>query len=174
MKTTIMTRHMELTDSLRNRLEKKIGKLDKFFPAETVAQVRFSCTRNLQICEITIPIEGGYIRGEEAGDDMYACIDRAAEKLERQIIKHKTKLGKRLKAGSLEDPSLPEVEAEEELHIVKRKKFSTKPLDVDEAILQMELLGHSFFVFTNSATDRISVLYRRNDGDLGLIEPDDE
>ena len=136
--------------------------------------MRFSCTRNLQICEITIPIEGGYIRGEEAGDDMYACIDRAAEKLERQIIKHKTKLGKRLKAGSLEDPSLPEVEAEEELHIVKRKKFSTKPLDVDEAILQMELLGHSFFVFTNSATDRISVLYRRNDGDLGLIEPDDE
>lgn len=173
MKTTIMTRHMELSDSMRIRLEKKIGKLDKFFAPDISAQVRFSCTRNLHICEITIPIEGGFIRGEEAGDDMYICIDRAVEKLEKQIIKHKSKLGKRIKTAAFDEIPAAEAEPEDEGRIVKRKKFSTKPLDVEEAILQMDLLGHDFFVFMNSATDKICVLYRRNDGDLGLIEPED-
>ena len=123
--------------------------------------------------EITIPYRGGVIRGEETTADMYASIDNVIAKLERQIIRYRTKLEKNLKAEAFNNEPLPEIDEDDEgPSIVKVKRFSIKPMSVDEAVLQMELLGHSFFVFTNAETEDINVLYKRKDGNLGLIEPE--
>ena len=129
--------------------------------------------KNRHIVEVTIPYTGGIIRGEEVTGDMYASIDNVIAKLERQIIRHRTKLEKNLKAEAFNEPMPEYVEDEEDgPRIVRTKRFSIKPMSVDEAVLQMELLGHSFFVFLNSETEGINVLYKRKDGNLGLIEPE--
>ncbi|MDN5276752.1 MAG: putative sigma-54 modulation protein [Clostridiales bacterium] len=169
-------KNVAITDALREQVNKKVGKLEKYFPADTEAQVTMSVQNYRHIVEVTIPFNGLVIRAEEATDDMYASIDKVLDKLERQIHKHKTKLEKKLKNGAFKyDASAfgQQIEPEEEQpRVVKTKRFPLKPMTVDEAILQMELLGHSFFVFTNADTEQVNVLYKRKDGNYGLIEPE--
>ncbi len=173
MNVTITGKNMEVTDYLRDLCLKKLEKLDKYFPTDTECQVVMSVEKSRHIIEVTIPYRGGVIRGEEVTGDMYASIDNVVAKLDRQIQKHKTKLSKSLRyeeapvnADSYEDRESGGPE------IVRVKRFSMKPMSVEEAMLQMDLLGHSFFVFTNGETGDINVLYARKDGNYGLIEPD--
>lgn len=173
MNVTITGKNMEVTDYLRELTLKKIEKLDKYFPQDTEVQVVMSVEKSRHIIEVTIPYRGGVIRGEEVTGDMYASIDNVVAKLDRQIQKHKTKLSKSLRYE--ETASAPEYSEEPGMNgpeIVRVKRFSMKPMSVEEAMLQMDLLGHSFFVFTNGETGDINVLYARKDGNYGLIEPD--
>ena len=173
MRISITGKNIEVSDYLRDLAIKKMAKLDRYFPADTVAQITMAVEKNRHIVEVTIPYGGGIIRGEEVTGDMYASIDNVIAKLERQIVRHRTKLEKSLKAEAFNEP-IPEYSDEEDEgpRVVKVKRYSIKPMSEEEAILQMELLGHSFFVFTNSETDAINVLYKRKDGNLGLIEPE--
>ncbi len=174
MRISINGKNIEVSEYLRDLAVKKMAKLDRYFPADTVAQVTMAVEKNRHIVEVTIPYAGGIIRGEEVTGDMYASIDNVIAKLERQIIRHRTKLEKNLKAEAFNEP-IPEYAEEEEdegPRIVRNKRFSIKPMSIDEAVLQMDLLGHSFFVFTNAETEDINVLYKRKDGNLGLIEPE--
>lgn len=176
MRISISGKNIEVSDYLRDLVEKKVSKLDRYFPKDTEAQVTMAVERSRHIVEVTIPYPNGIIRGEEVTGDMYASIDNVLDKLEKQIIKHKTKLEKNLKAeafrydaplfgGSYDEP-------EDEKRIVRVKRFDIKPMSVEEATLQMELLGHSFFVFTNAETGDVNVVYSRKDGNFGLIEPE--
>ncbi|MBR0135607.1 MAG: ribosome-associated translation inhibitor RaiA [Clostridia bacterium] len=173
MRISITGKNIEVSEYLRDLALKKMAKLDRYFPSDTVAQVTMAVEKNRHIVEVTIPYNGGIIRGEEVTGDMYASIDNVIAKLERQIIRHRTKLEKSLKAEAFNEPFPEYVDEEDEgPKIVRVKRFSIKPMSVDEAVLQMELLGHSFFVFSNSETEDINVLYKRKDGNLGLIEPE--
>ena len=174
MRISINGKNIEVSDYLRDLALKKMSKLDRYFPADTVAQVTMAVEKNRHIVEVTIPYAGGIIRGEEVTGDMYASIDNVIAKVERQIIRHRTKLEKNLKVDAFDTP-VPDYNEEEEDEgpkVVKVKRFSIKPMSEEEAILQMELVGHSFFVFMNAETNDINVLYKRNDGNLGLIEPE--
>jgi putative sigma-54 modulation protein len=177
MNLKITGKNFDVTDALKERVNKKLGKLDKFFRPGTEAQVTMSVQRNRHILEVTIITGGITLRAEVAGDDMYACIDKAQDILERQIRKNKTRLAKRLHEGILEQPDAfrpgtEDVEEEKEFRVVRTKRFAVKPMLVDEAILQMNLLGHEFFMFTNAETNQVNVVYRRKDGNYGLIEPE--
>jgi putative sigma-54 modulation protein len=173
MRITTSGKNMEITDALGDTIERKLGKLGKYFRKDTEAQVTLSVERNRHIIEVTIPFDGIVLRCEESTDDMYASIDKAVDKLERQIKKHKTKLEKRVRGGKLLFENITSTEDNEENpKVVRTKRFAMKPMPVEEAILQMELLGHSFFVFSNSNTEEVNVVYRRKDGNYGLIEPE--
>ncbi len=172
MKLTVRGNKLEVTDSIRNYVEEKLGKLDKYFEEsdEINANVLFRIQGKNQIVEVTIPIKKYILRAEEANEDLYASIDLVAEKLERQIRKNKT----RIKERKVKDIPVINFEAiieeEPKTTIVKRKSVEMKPMDEEEAVLQMELLGHEFFVFQDIDTDSISVLYKRKDGNYGIIE----
>ncbi|STA91436.1 SSU ribosomal protein S30P [Clostridium cochlearium] len=156
-------------------MEKKLEKLDKYFKPDIEAQVTLSVEKNRQIIEVTIPFNGVILRGEEANEDMYASIDLVIDKLERQIRKQKTKLQKRMHGDSLRFQFIPDYEGDkskEESKIVKTKRFAMKPMSSEEAVLQMELIGHNFFVFENGDTGEVNVIYKRKDGNYGLIEPE--
>jgi len=175
MKITVSGKNIDVTDALRDSVIRKISKLDKYFNPEVEAQVTLSVQRNRHIIEVTIPFDGVILRGEESTDDMYASIDMVLDKLEKQIIKHKTRLERKLRVNSFKvaDTSPREIEDEDELYnplIVRTKKFAIKPMPVDEAVLQMDLLGHNFFVFLNAETEEVNVVYKRKDGRYGLIE----
>ena len=175
MRISITGKNIEVSDYLRDLAMKKMAKLERYFPSDTVAQVTMAVEKNRHIVEVTIPYAGGVIRGEEVTGDMYASIDNVIAKVERQIIRHRTRLEKNLRSDAFEAPVPTEFmdEDEEETgRVVKVKRFSVKPMSEEEAILQMDLIGHSFFVFMNSETNEINVLYRRKDGNLGLIEPE--
>jgi putative sigma-54 modulation protein len=172
MIVTIIGRNMEITDYLKELTLKKLEKIEKYFTQDTEAQVVMSVEKSRHSIEITIPYRGGIIRGEETTTDMYASIDNVIAKLERQILKHKTRLSKNLRYEEASEADEYEDEYDNGPEIVKVKRFSMKPMSVEEAMLQMDLLGHSFFVFTNSETGDINVLYSRKDGNYGLIEPD--
>ena len=167
--------NMEVTDALRDVTEKKIGRLDKFFQKDVVGNVTFSAEKNRKKIEVTINLPGTIIRAEESSDDMYASIDSAVDVLERQIRKHKTKLQKKYKNTETirfeNVTSLPK-EEEEGPKIVKTKRFLLKPMASEEAVLQMELLRHNFFVFMDADSENVSVVYKRKDGNYGLIEPE--
>lgn len=173
MKFMITGKNIALTDALKDTVERKLGKLDKYFDPSVEARATLSVQKNRQIIEVTIPADGMLLRGEEVTEDMYASIDNVVEKLERQIRKHKTKLERRVHEGTLRFANVPDF-AEEGLEstIVKTKKFAFKPMDAEEAVLQMDLLGHNFFVFMNSDTSEVNVVYKRKDGNYGLIEPE--
>ncbi|AOR22620.1 ribosome hibernation-promoting factor, HPF/YfiA family [Clostridium taeniosporum] len=175
MKVTVIAKNIELTNALREMVEKKVSKLGKYFNSDIEAKATLSVQRNRQIVEVMIPFNGVVLRGEEANEDMYKAIDLVEEKLERQIRKQKTKLSRR-KNGSMkfgEMFNLPSVEEDdEESKLVKRKRFGVKPMDVDEAILQMELVGHNFFVYQDADSNKINVVYKRKDGDYGLLDPE--
>ena len=172
MKLTVRGNKLEVTDSIRNYVEEKLGKLDKYFEEsdEINANVLFRIQGKNQIVEVTVPIKKYILRAEEANEDLYASIDLVVEKLERQIRKNKT----RIKERKVKDIPVINFEAiieeEPKTTIVKRKSVEMKPMDEEEAVLQMELLGHEFFVFQDIDTDSISVLYKRKDGNYGLIE----
>lgn len=175
MRITVSGKNIDITDALKDRVNKKLSKFDKFFGAETEAHATLSVERDRHIFEVTIPFNGIILRGEDATDDMYSSIDNVMEKLERQIRKQKTKLERKLKDYNLKFDTLFENipgEDEDEVEIVKTKKFAIKPMPAEEAAMQMELLGHNFFVFSNSDTEEVNVIYKRKDGNYGLIEPE--
>ena len=180
MKTTITAKNMVVTPGITDRVMKKISKMGRYLPAGVEVFVRLTREKNnRRTCEITAPVSGVTLRAEATSDDnLYVAIDQALAKLERQIHKHRTKLDKRLRedafapAGLEYDADAASTVEEAAPKIVRRKTFPVRPMSVEDAILQMELLGHSFFVFVNVETDRTNVLYLRKDGDLGLMEPE--
>lgn len=178
MRIIITGKGITVSDYLKNLFEKKANKLDRYFKPDTEMYVTMSIEKSRHIVEVTVPFDGVMLRCEEATGDMYASIDLALRKLERQIRKHRTKLEKKLHEGAfdLDMPVFEDLDEEDEAapKIVRTKRFAIKPMSVEEAQMQMELLGHSFFVFRNAQTDEVNVLYQRNDGNLGLIEPDYE
>ena len=176
---TISGKNIEVSDYLEELINKKVSKLDKYCPEDTQAHVTLSVERNRHIVEVTIPYAGGIIRGEETSGDMYASVDNVLSKLEKQIVRHRTKLEKSLRAGAFRAPEPVYADAftqddldEEAAKVVKVKRFDIKPMTVDEAMLQLEMLGHSFYMFTNGDTNQINVIYKRKDGNYGLIEPE--
>lgn len=174
MEILVTGKNIEVTSALRNVVEKKLSKLDKYFNPEVKANVTLSVQKNSQIVEVTIPFNGVILRGEEKNIDMYASIDLVVDKLEGQIRKQKTKLQRRNHGTSLRFQSIPDVDedANEEPKIVRTKKFAIKPMSAEEAVLQMELLGHNFFVFESAEDEEVNVVYKRKDGNYGLIEPE--
>jgi len=177
MKFTFTEKKVEITDELREYAEKKIGKLDRFFKEESEAFITFSTERGRYIAEVTIKNHGMFHRVTESTSDMYASIDSAVAAVERQIRKHKTKLGKRIRATALDREPAPALkheaqdDEEQEFKIVRSKKFPVKPMTPEEAVLQMNLLDHEFFVFKNqNKDDAFSIVYKRKNGDYGLIE----
>jgi len=165
-------KNIELTESLKDVADKKFSKLDKYFSEEVEARVVFSTIREEQTVEVTIFLPKTIIRAEETTDDMYSSIDKAVDALARQIRKHKTKLKRRYQNNeTIRFDEIVEKEKEEpEQTIVKRKKFELNPMSEEEAILQMELLNHNFFIFLDAKTERVEVLYKRKDGNYGVIE----
>ena len=178
MKFTFTEKKMGTSEELRSYTERKVGKLDRFFKTESSANITFSMERGRFLAEITVSNNGLYYRASELTNDMYASVDSGVASIERQIRKNKTRLAKRLREGALEKETRPEyapVEEEEEFKIVRSKRFPIKPMSVEEAILQMDLLEHTFFVFRDVAADgAVSVVYRRKNGGYGLISDDTE
>ena len=173
MRVTVIGKNIDVTPALREIVEKKISKLDKYFKPNVEARATLTVQKNSQIFEVTIPFNGVILRCEESTDDMYKSIDLVQAKLERQIRKQRTKLQRRSNE-SLRFSNFDEVALEEDDQgeIVKVKKFNIKPMSTEEAILQMELVEHNFFVFKDSDTDNVNVIYKRKDGNYGLLEPD--
>lgn len=175
MRISINGKNIEVSDYLRDLVTKKVSKLDKYFPEDTEAHVLLAVERNRHIVEVTIPYSGGIIRGEEVSGDMYASIDTVLAKVEKQITRHRTKLEKNLREDAFAGADFADYrddEDDEEYSVVRVKRFSIKPMDVEEAVLQMELLGHSFYVFENADDGQVNVVYKRKDGNYGLIEPE--
>lgn len=178
MKLNYTGKNMDITDALRDVTNKKLSKLDKYFQEDIVGNVTFSSEKNRKIIEVTINLPGTIIRAEESTDDMYVSIDKAVDILERQIRKYKTRLQKRYKNGqtirfeNVMPLTTNDKEEDEGPKIVRRKRFMLKPMLPEEAVLQMELLRHSFFVYMDAETDEVHVVYKRNDGNYGLIEPE--
>ncbi|MFL0197687.1 ribosome hibernation-promoting factor, HPF/YfiA family [Clostridium sp. WILCCON 0269] len=174
MKITVNGKNIVLTEALKSAVRKKLSKIDKYFNPDVEAHVTLSVQKNRQRIEVTIPFGGVILRGEEENDDMYASIDLVLDKLEGQIRKQKTKLLKRNNSKSLKFQLIPDVEGtdEEEHKIVRTKRFAVKPMSSEEAVLQMELLGHSFFVYQDAENGDVNVIYKRRDGNYGLIEPE--
>lgn len=171
MKIIITGRKIDISTGMRGYTEKKLAKLDKFFGEAAEVQVTLSVEKDRQTAELTIYYGGFVYRAENTTEDMYASIDTAVDLIERQIRKNKTRLEKKLRGGAFDIPQEVSVETEEtEFKIVKSKKHAIKPMSPEEAILQMNLLGHEFFVFHNDETDKIDVVYKRKDGNYGLIE----
>lgn len=173
---TIRGKNIEITPALRDYVEKKVGKVTKYFENVGEITVLLTVTKGRHIVEVTVPIQGMLLRGEESTMDMYTSIDLVIEKLERQIHKHKTKLERRFRAGSFKPEVVPQAslgraEDGEDYPLVKTKRFTVKPMDVQEAIMQMNLVNHDFFVFRDAQTEEVNVVYRRKDGNYGLIEP---
>ena len=175
MKVTVIAKNIELTQALKEIVQKKISKLEKYFEVEVEAKATLSVQKNRQIIEVTIPFNGAILRSEESTDDMYKSIDLVEDKLERQIRKQKTRLSRKnngsLKFAALNDSKV-ESNEDDEGSLVKVKKFGVKPMDSEEAILQMDLLGHNFFVYQDSESSKVNVVYKRIDGNYGLLEPE--
>ena len=164
-----------VSDSLKARAEKKLTKMDRYFNREAEALIRFRQQRGgRNIAEVTVSVDGLILRAEENSNDMYLSVDRAVDKLESQIRRYRTKMGKHLRDPKPESPEekVEPVYEEASFDVVRVKKFSVKTMDVDDAITQMELLGHSFFLFMNAENSTMNVLYRRNDGSYGLLGPE--
>jgi len=173
MKVQVRGRNIEVTDALKDYVGKRVGKLDRFIENLGDAQVTMTVEKNSHRIEVTIPVNGMILRGEESTGDMYTSTDLVVEKLEKQIEKYKGKLQKRgIRVVDGQKPPVSAAEEEEAPRLVRTKRFAIKPVTVEEAILQMNLLGHNFFVFSNAETEQINVVYKRKDGNYGLIEPE--
>ena len=176
MRIIISGKNIDVTETLRNAVEHKLGKLDRYFSSNTEVYVTLSVEKDRQKIEVTIPVKGNIIRSEQTSSDMYVSIDLVEEIIERQLKKYKNKLiAQQQQADSSFQPSYLEndYEEEEEVRIVRTKKFDIKPMYPEDACVQMELLGHSFYVFCNAETDQVNVVYKRKGGTYGLIEPED-
>ena len=175
MKTTITAKNMIVSPAITERVMKKTATMERYLKPDTQMHVRMRKERSLRIVEITVPIDGVTLRAEASSEDnLFMSIDKALAKLERQILRHRTKLEKRLREDipAAEPEFIEEAPAQEDRKIVRTKTYTTRPMHVEDAILQMELLGHSFFVFINIETDQVNVLYLRKDGNLGVLEPE--
>ena len=174
MKITLRGKNIEITEAIEEKVSEKLSKLDKYFiVSENVeAKVLVRTYPYGQKIEVTIPTEYVLLRAEVVDQDLYNAIDLVIDKLEGQIRKYKTRLNRKSKDNKLAFnlASIEPLEDEEEDILVKTKTITPKPMDMEEAIMQMELIGHSFFVYRDTETDAISIVYRRNDGDYGLIE----
>lgn len=173
MLLNLVGKNIELTEGLKTQAEKKISKLDKYFNEEIEGRAVLSTQKNNQTVEVTVFLPGTILRAEETTQDMYTSMDKAVSALERQVRKYKTRLKKRYQDSSetIRFENVEITESEEQTgKIVRRKNFDLNPMSEEEAMLQMELLDHKFFVFSDADTDKLSVLYKRNDGDYGIIE----
>ena len=176
MRITITGRNIELTPGIKEAVEEKLSKLEKYFKPDTDVNVTLSVEKERQKIEVTIPTKGHTIRAEEVSNDMYVSIDLVEETLERQLIKYRTKIiSKKMNAAaSFKAEYLEEQvdEEEEEIKIVRSKRYDLKPMYPEDACVQMELLGHDFFVFVNAETDDVNVVYKRKGNTYGIIEPE--
>ena len=176
MKFKIIGRRYDVTDKIRDYVEKKLGKLDKFFKDESEARVVIGTIKDNDYIEATINAAGMMYRAEASDKEILAAIDKIVDVIERQIRKNKTRLSKKIKRDATLDAKLisgatyTEGEETKEFEVVKTKRFTVKPMSVEEAILQMNLLGHTFFVFKNQETDEMNVVYKRKDGKYAVIE----
>jgi len=183
MNFIISGKNIEVTPTLKEAVEKKLGKLEKYFTPETEVIVTLSVEKERQKIEVTIPVKGHIIRSEQISDDMFVSIDLVEEVIVRQLRKYKNKLVARYKGQissngnnfrkefyDLEDDE--STLKEDAVKIIRTKRFGVKPMFPEDACIQMELLGHSFYVFSNAETDEVNVVYRRKDGSYGLIEPE--
>ncbi|SFA88374.1 putative sigma-54 modulation protein [Lentibacillus halodurans] len=182
MKYNIRGENIEVTGAIRDYVEKKIGKLARYFdtPPSSDVNVNLSVYNDEQKIEVTIPMPNLLLRAEVQHLDLYAAIDLAADKLERQIRKYKTKVNRKFRqegspkhifADLEKEAEIEREEESDEVEIVRKKQFDLKPMDSEEAVLQMDMLGHAFYVFTNAISGNTNVVYRRKDGKYGLIEP---
>ena len=174
MRYTITGRNIEVTPGLRAAIEEKIGKLDRYFTPDTEVIVPMSVQKEQQKIEVTIPVKGSILRAEESSSDMYVSIDLVEEIIERQMKKYKNKLiDRKQSAQAFSELFLNEDSYEdEEIRIVKTKRFAMKPMDPEEACIQMVLFGESFYVFLFAETDEVNVVYKRKNNTYGLIEPE--
>ena len=174
MRYIISGKNLDITEGLRSAVTEKLGKLERYFTPDTEVHVTLSVEKERQKIEVTIPVKGNIIRAEESSNDMYVSIDLVEEIIERQLRKYKNKLiDKKQSAQSFSDLFISEeAEPEDEIQIVKTKRFAMKPMDPEEACVQMELLGHNFYVFLNAETEEVNVVYKRKGQTYGLIEPE--
>lgn len=172
MNITIIGRKCTPKETFKTRAETKLQKVDRFFGGDADAVVKVTVEKAVQVVEISVKYNGMVFRAEESAVDMLEALDACVDQLVRRIRRNKTRVEKRLRTGAFDE--LPEQEElpEEEYKVERCKQIPLKPLSVDEAILQMNMLGHQFFVFQNAATDQINVIYRRKNGAYGLLEPD--
>ena len=174
MRFTISGKNIEVTEGLRTAVQDKIGKLERYFTPETEIHVTLSVEKDRQKIEVTIPMKGNIVRAEQVSSDMYVSIDLVEEIIERQLRKYKNKLvDKKQSALSLSQAFVEEeIVVDDTIQITRTKKFAMKPMDPEEACVQMELLGHNFFAFLNAETDEVNVVYKRKGNTYGLIEPE--
>ena len=174
MKFIITGRNIDVTPGLKSAVEDKIGKLEKYFTPDTEVHVTLSVEKDRQKIEVTIPVKGTVIRSEQISSDMYVSIDLVEEIIERQLKRYKNKLIERQQGSHYLKPEFIEKDyaEDDEVKIVRTKKFDIKPMYAEDACIQMELTGHNFFVFCNAETDQVNVVYKRKGNTYGLIEPE--
>ena len=174
MKFIIIGRNIDITEGLKSAVQEKLGKLERYFTPETEIHVTLSVEKDRQKIEVTIPVKGNIIRSEQVSSDMYVSIDLVEEVIERQLRKYKTKIVNQQQAGGNFQKEFVEDEflEDEEVNIIRTKKFGIKPMYPEDACVQMELLGHNFYVFRNAETDEVNVVYKRKGNTYGSIEPE--
>jgi len=181
MRFEISGKNMTVAEGVKERAMKKLGKLEKFLPDDAKVMVVFSENKHLTKMEVSVPMHKRVLRAEVSNEDISACMDIAVDILERQVVKYKSRLRDRRRRSvatsdelmflDVADTTEPVENQTPEIIITRTKRFALKPMDAQEAVMEMELLNHSFYVFRNSWTDEINVVYKRNDGEYGLIEP---
>ena len=173
MRIVIVGKNIDVTSSLKETVEEKIGKLDRYFSPDTEVHVTLSVEKERHKIEVTIPVKGSIIRSEQVSNDMYISIDMVEEVIEKQLKKYKAKLISKSQAGSFSQDYVEREDLDdEEIRIVRSKRFGFKPMYPEDACVQMELLGHNFYVFRNAETDEVNVVYKRKGNTYGLIEPE--
>ena len=174
MRYIITGRNIDVTEGLKSAIYDKIGKLEKYFTPDTEVHVTMGVEKDRQKIEVTIPVKGNIIRAEQVSSDMYVSIDLVEEIIERQLKKYKNKIIDKKQSRDSFTPEYMDSEYEEDdsIKIVRTKRFGIKPMDPEEACIQMELLGHNFYVFSNGETGEVNVVYKRKGNTYGLIEPE--
>lgn len=174
MNYIISGKNIDVTEGLKTAIYDKLGRLEKFFTDDTDAQVTLSVEKERQKIEVTIPMKGHIIRAEQASDDMYVSIDLVVEVIERQVTRYKKKIvDKEQNANYIRDDFFSDEDTDdEEVKIIRSKRFAVKPMYPEDACVQMELLGHNFYVFRNAETEEVNVVYKRKGNTYGLIEPE--
>ena len=174
MKITISGKNLDVTEGLRAAVQDKLGKLERYFTPDTEVIVTLSVEKERQKIEVTIPVKGNIIRSEQVSNDMYVSIDLVEEVIERQLRKYKTKIvDKKQEGGNFQKAYIEnDYMEDEEIRIIRSKKFGMKPMFPEDAGVQMELVGHNFYVFRNAETDEVNVVYKRKGNTYGLIEPE--
>ncbi|MGB8452257.1 MAG: ribosome-associated translation inhibitor RaiA [Anaerocolumna sp.] len=174
MRYIISGKNIEVTEGLKTAVYEKIGKLERYFTPDTEIHVTMSVEKERQKIEVTIPMKGSMVRAEQTSNDMYVSIDLVEEIIERQLRKYKNKIVQQKQAAANLNQTFMDDDFEEDdsIKIIRTKKFAIKPMDPEEACVQMELLGHNFFVYRNAETDEVNVVYKRKGNTYGLIEPE--